>query len=530
MTDRDTVANSHEPPEGATPPIRLKRRSSAANESASDGRAGNSNSSVSAWLEAHRVDVSGLKREDIVGIGHVTTEIGNLVVRLREPERASAMGVESPRGILFWGAPGLGKTLVARWVAVALGESVPFYEVSADELTPARIRGALAELSRNHPRSVLYIDEIDTFGMARDYGGHDPKTRLLLTATLAALDGLRPSGGPVVIASSNRSPGHLDVALVRSGRLGFKVAFDHPTEYEREALLRLFARRIPCAVRMGWRDAARLTRNSTPADLRQLMADAAGLALAAGRDRVRAADLRLAIRRSGRIEPEETVLRDWPRMAIHEAGHVAVAVALRGPSWVYAVKLGVAGGATNVGDEERDSSDWPDDELVDTFAVGFGGLAAERLLLGSATEGSSADMSTITRRALDRFAAGLSEEIPVAPEPFDKMLAESTKESMARAARSVIEEGQRRAGEIVAANEHAIRRFADVLVAAGELTGPSLFRAIGAAGFSQPGQPGKPGRDGASRRTGGERHGGRAKSKVASSSGQRGEPHPKETA
>lgn len=124
---------------------------------------------IEAWLEEHRVDVSRLAPEDIIGIGHVTAEVHGLVARLRDPQRAERMGVETPRGILFHGEPGLGKTLVARSVARALGDSVPFYEVSADELTPARIRGAIAYLARAHPRSVLYIDEIDS-GRSRRSG------------------------------------------------------------------------------------------------------------------------------------------------------------------------------------------------------------------------------------------------------------------------------------------------------------------------------------------------------------------------
>jgi cell division protease FtsH len=158
------------------------------------------------WLESHRVDVAALRRADVVGIGHALAEIDALSARLREPERAAAMGLTPPRGILLWGDPGLGKTLCARYLAASLGDAVPFYEVSADELTPDRIRGSLRHLAAAHPRSVLYVDEIDTIGMSRDYGGHDPETRMRLTSLLAALDGLTATDGPVVIASSNRPP------------------------------------------------------------------------------------------------------------------------------------------------------------------------------------------------------------------------------------------------------------------------------------------------------------------------------------
>src|SRR6476659_2300917 len=95
------------------------------------------------WLEAHRVDVAALRHDLVIGIGHVLTEIDGLVDRLRDPARAAAFGLTPPRGILFWGKPGLGKTLCARYLASRLGNDVPSYEVSADELTPERIRGTL---------------------------------------------------------------------------------------------------------------------------------------------------------------------------------------------------------------------------------------------------------------------------------------------------------------------------------------------------------------------------------------------------
>jgi cell division protease FtsH len=449
---------------------------------------GESQVSVDLWLEAHRVDVSGLRREDIIGIGHVTAEVDALVVRLREPERAAAMGVESPRGILFWGAPGLGKTLVARSVAVALGEAVPFYEVSADELTPGRIRSALSELARNHPRSVLYIDEIDTFGMARDYGGHDPDTRLLLTATLAALDGLVPQAGPLLIASSNRPPHLLDAALVRAGRIGFKVRFGEPDEAEREELLRLFARSIPQDPEIVWSDLAGLTRGSTPADLRQIVADAAGLAVADDRDLLTGSDLAAAVRRAGEIGPEGgSPNRDWKRSAIHEAGHVAVAVVLRGPAWVRAVRITDKGGATSIGDENRQEIDRPDDEVLDIIAAKFGGVAAEEALLGSAGFGAVEDVSSATGMALQRYNAGLSDDpAPMDGELFGDHAPDSVSEAAAAAVRKAIEPARRQAIAIVAANVEPIARLAEAIEREGELAGNLLRRSIEAAGFVAP--------------------------------------------
>ena len=446
-----------------------------------------------AWLEAHRVDVSTLRRTDIVGIGHVLAEADSLIARLRDPARAIAMGVEPPRGILLWGEPGLGKTLVARYLAASLGSGerqVPFYEVSADELSPDRIRGALRHLAAHHPQSVLYIDECDTFGMAReDFQSHDSGTRLLLTATLAALDGLATTAGPIVIASSNRAPAYLDRALVRAGRLGFKVRFDPPDEAERMALFALFTRSLRCEDGIDWQHAARLTLGKSPADLRQLVGDAGAIALVDDRDMVAERDLIEAIRRDGRIEPEDAVDQATRhRIAVHEAGHLAVAEALR-PGWAYSVRIGTDGGATAFGKEGMQSTHRPDDEVRDAQVVGFGGMAAEVALLGEGSLGGRSDVSSATETALARIAAGLADDhVAIDLDWLGRNVADSLKESQASALVAQLAAARVIAIAIVRANVEPIRRFASLLEAAGELSGAALRSAVDEAGFAGAGE------------------------------------------
>jgi cell division protease FtsH len=445
-----------------------------------------------AWLERHRVDVSTLRRTDIVGIGHVLREIDGLVARFREPERAAAMGLEPPRGILLWGDPGTGKTLSARHLAASLGAGIPFYEVSADELTPDRVRGALRHLAATHPRSVLYLDEVDTFGMFRDHDGHSPETRLLLTATLAALDGLVATDGPLVVAASNRAPRSLDPALVRPGRLGFAIEFGLPDEEEREQLLALFARPLPVAEELDWRDAAKLTRYRTPADLRGIVADAASIAFAVGHAAVGPDDVANALRRNGHVEPEPEPEIARPalrrRLAVHEAGHVAVAVTLRGPAWVHAVRIRQSDGETSLGSEGSRDDRRADDESRDSLVVAFGGIAAERAILGEPSSGGRDDIELVTGLALDRFATGVTDgRAPLDLDAFGLNLPEAIKDAAGTAVVAQVGAARERAIAIVATNVAAIGRFAEVLDAAGQLTGEGLAEAIGDAGFSGPG-------------------------------------------
>ena len=438
------------------------------------------------WLEGHRVYVAALRRTDVVGIGHVLTEIDALVARLRDPARAAAMGVEPPRGVLLWGEPGLGKTLVARYMAASLGPGVPFFEVSADELTPERIRGSLRYLAEHHERSALYMDEIDTIGLHRDFpGAHDTETKLRLGALLASLDGLVSTAGPVVIASSNRPPESLDPALVRSGRLGFKVRFDAPNEQERIELFALFTRSIPTDPAIDWLHPARLTRGRTPADLRQLVDDAAGMALAEGRRRVDGEHVLAAIRRSGSIEPENSlnpITRS--RMAVHESGHVAVSVALRGPDYCTAVRLGALGGTSSFGPEEINDGHLPDDEIRDRLTIGFGGVAAESAILGEGSLGGRSDVSQATGIALSRIMAGLTgDPAPLDLDHLGSHVSASLKEALAGAIVGPIAEARALAIAIVARNHEPIRQFAAALDAAGEMTGDTLRTAIDDAGF-----------------------------------------------
>ncbi|MHB8400008.1 MAG: AAA family ATPase [Candidatus Limnocylindrales bacterium] len=450
-----------------------------------------------AWLERHRVELPPVDRASIVGLDHVMSELGSLTGRLADVEGAALLRADLPKGVLFHGPAGVGKTLVARYLGGILGPAAPMYELSSDELSPARLRGALRHLAERERPAVLYIDEIDQWALARSAPMHSPATRLLLTAALAGLDGLRPTDGPLVIASSNQPPRALDPALVRPGRLGVHVRFDPPDEAERVTLFERFLAGRPLAGLPDLGRLARLTRGATPAAIRAYCDDAAGLTLAAGRRAIGEADLIAAIRRDGEIGPGELATDPVRRhrVAIHEAGHVAVCVALRGRAWPYAVAIKPSGGGGTRFGTEGEARVEPDDEIRDGIVVAFGGLAAERAVFGEPSLASSGDVDWATERAFARLEAGVEPACPpLSLSVLGQQAAEEAKSRANAVLALLLDDARSEAARLVEAAIGPIERFAAILEAAGELTGADLRAAIEAAGLVGPAPERTPGR------------------------------------
>lgn len=444
-----------------------------------------------AWLEQHRVRLEGpIERHSIVGIGEVLTEVDSLLGRLRNPDAVRRMGADLPRGILLHGEPGLGKTLVARYLGSNLGPDVPLYELSADELGPSLVRDLFGHLGSLGARSALYVDELDLVAMHRDWSRHGSASRAILVALLAALDGLRPAAGPIVIASSNRDPGLLDPALMRPGRIGFHIEFRWPDPAERAALLRLFLAGRPVAPEVELATLAALARGASPASLRQAVDDASGLALAAGRERISQADLVAAIRRNGAVRPGDGQPDDaaLERAAVHEAGHVAVAVALRGPGWVHRVRASAGEGDTALGEEGRPIGSIPADELADQLVVAFGGLEAETAVYGHASLGAAGDLNRATALAHRMAQGGLVPTVSAVDlDGFGPYPGTTVPDLLASAVPPLLAERRERAAALVRANLEPIRAFAAALVAAdGQLVEEALEAAIAAAGLTAP--------------------------------------------
>lgn len=413
------------------------------------------------WLDTHRVDPATLADEPLISLPHIETELRSLVARLTEPERAARLGASVPTAILLHGPVGGGKTHTARTLARRLG-SIPVYELGADELTPERIHALFGLLRARHPRCVLVIDEIDLVAGQRDRARGDE--RGTLAALLTELDGLRPAGGVFLVAATSGWVDELDPAIRRAGRIGFTLQIVLPDAEGRRRLLDHFLSGRPLADDVDLEALGARTVGSTPAELRQLCVDAAGLALADDADAIGQAHLLRAIDRDGVIappppprEPVDPVALH--RVAVHAAGEALAIALLLGVPWLADADIRPTGGAVVAAPPE--GVPWmTEQELRAGMVVAFAGTAAERLVLGGAAPNPN-DARRAVRLARDVVEAGLDPNVPpidvTTPAFTGSPLAERVIDAMA----SLLMAARERALAILAPHQGTVLALAD---------------------------------------------------------------------
>ena len=441
---------------------------------------------IDAWMESHRVTIEPVDETKMVGIGHALDACRSVLGRLRHAEAVVAAGAAIPRGILLCGPAGVGKTLTARWLAGQLGD-IPAFDLPTEQLDPPIIRAAFAYLAGLPTRSVVFLSEIDAIGLERR-GNSDRESKKALYAILESLDGLvanRSDRGPIVIATSNREPYALDDALTRPGRLGIHVRFATPTEAERIALFAVMSAGRPQEPTLDWARMAALTRDWTPAAIRAAIDDAHGMSLLRDGAAARLTDALLvdAIRRAGEVEPDpgEGAEMSRERIAVHEAGHTAVAVALGLPVMSVRIGPGRRQGRTETGIEGTPSDDA---ELRASLIVAFGGAAAERLVLGEASLGAGSDVHGASRIVLERIAAGIDPNFdPISRDAFGQWAPRVVDDRIATYAMECLAVARDRAAAIVAGQLRSIEAFAARLLDVDLLAGDELIAAMRAVGW-----------------------------------------------
>ena len=413
--------------------------------------------------------------EDVAGVDEARAELTETIEFLRNPERFSRLGGRVPRGILLYGPPGTGKTLLARAAAKEAG--VAFLTASGSSfqekfagLGAARVRHLFSKGRKLSP-CIIFIDEIDALGRQRGRGGDSASADQdqTLNQLLVEMDGFDQSTAVVVIASTNR-PDILDKALTRPGRFDREIAVNLADVSGREAILKVHARNLKLEDGLDLQWIARGTPGFSGAELANLMNEAAIAATrdnadAVGRPHIEFARDRILMgaERQGFMMDED----ERYATAVHEAGHVAVGLAVENGDPIHKVSILPRGRALGVTQSlpERDRFMKKREYLEDQIALLLGGRAAEQVLLSTMTAGASNDIERaveIARAMVSEF--GMSRLGPIHLGQPDQQRSQSLLDKVEEATTELINEQLERACAIVTAERESIGRLVEMLM------------------------------------------------------------------
>ncbi len=418
---------------------------------------------------------------DVAGAKEAKEELAEIVDFLKNPKKFLDIGARIPKGILLMGAPGTGKTLLARAVAGEAG--VPFFSISGSEFVEmfvgvgaSRVRD-LFNLAKRSAPAIIFVDEIDAVGRVRGVGsgGGNDEREQTLNQILVEMDGFEPTEKVIVMAATNR-PDVLDPALLRPGRFDRRVTIDLPDRKDREEILGIHARKKPLGPDVDLSVIAERTPGFSGAELYSLMNEGAILAARENRKEVTQYDLIRSIekvmlgpeRKSHLLSKKEKKVT-----AYHEAGHALVSSVLPNADPVHKISIisrGRAGGYTlKLPFEDRKMQSKK--EFLDDIATTLGGYVAEGMIFGDITTGPSNDLSVLTALARNMVARyGMSDKLgPVAfasdhtvegGERYSQDIAAKIDAEVSR----IIDEARNRAEQVLTTHRGALDAIADKLI------------------------------------------------------------------
>ena len=451
----------------------------------------------------HRITFS-----DVAGVEEAKQELEEIIAFLKDPKKFTRLGGRIPKGVLLVGAPGTGKTLLARAIAGEAG--VPFFSISGSDFVEmfvgvgaSRVRDLFVQGKKQAP-CIIFIDEIDAVGRHRGAGlggGHDEREQTL-NQLLVEMDGFETNEGVILIAATNR-PDVLDPALLRPGRFDRRVVVPRPDVRGREEILRVHSRRVPLADGVDIGQLARGTPGFSGADLENLVNEAALLAARKNKDKVDMQDFELS---KDKVlmgaERRSMILSDEERRttAYHEAGHALVAKLIPDTDPVHKVTIIPRGMALGVTQQVPmdDRHTWSREYIHNRLAIMFGGRVAEELTSGQITTGAGDDIEKATdlaRRMVCEW--GMSENL--GPMTFGKKeeqiflgrdftqtkdYSEQTAIEIDGEVRRILRDAYERAKRLLRSNLEILHRMATVLLEMEVLDGPEideLLRGFGAS-------------------------------------------------
>ncbi len=424
---------------------------------------------------------------DVAGAEEEKEELKEVVDFLKNPQKFTALGARTPKGVLLVGNPGTGKTLFAK--AVAGEANVPFFSISGSDFVEmfvgvgaSRVRDLFNTAKKNQP-CIIFIDEIDAVGRQRGagLGGGNDEREQTLNQLLVQMDGFESNEGIVVIAATNRSD-VLDPALLRPGRFDRTIYVGMPDVKGREAILKVHARNKPLAPDVNFKILSRMTGGFSGADLANLLNEAAILAARENRKYITNQDLYEGINKVllGPQKKSRVITESDRRMtAYHESGHAILASLLPGCDPVHEVSIiprGMAGGYTMTRPDNDDQC-LVKSKLLDDLAMTMGGRAAEELIVHAVTSGPSADITHVTKIArrmvtewgmsekLGPVCYGANTEIFLGRDYQTKAdFSEETARAIDEEVRRIANESYKKALDLLAANKNLLDTMARVLL------------------------------------------------------------------
>ncbi len=436
----------------------------------------------------HAGDQPSVTFDDVGGAREAKEALREVVEFLKKPEKFIQLGARIPKGVLLMGAPGTGKTLLAKAVSGEAG--VPFFSISGSEFVEmfvgvgaSRVRD-LFDQAKKHSPCIVFLDEIDAVGRHRGAGlggSHDEREQTL-NQILVEMDGFDTDTNVIIIAATNR-PDILDPALLRPGRFDRRIILNRPDIREREEILKLHIRGKPLAEDVDTQTLAKATPGFVGADIENLVNEAAILAARHDQKVTSMTEFEQSIERviAGPERKSRIMSEKEKRItAYHEAGHAVVAHVLPKCDPVHKVSIvsrGMAAGYTMALPEE-DRNLVSKGKYEDDLSFALGGRTAEELVFGDVTTGAENDLSRVTKLARDMVTRyGMSEKLgPMTFGQKEELVflgkeigeqrdySEAVAEEIDREVSHIVHEAHKKATEVLTKHREQLNRVAETLI------------------------------------------------------------------
>ena len=427
--------------------------------------------------------------KDVAGLKEEKEDLEEIVEFLKEPAKFTKVGARIPKGVLLEGAPGTGKTLLAKAIAGEAG--VPFFSISGSDFVEmfvgvgaSRVRDLFEEAKRHAP-CIVFIDEIDAVARRRGTGmggGHDEREQTL-NQLLVEMDGFGVNEGIIVLAATNRVD-ILDPAILRPGRFDRKISVNRPDVGGREEILQVHAKNKPLADDVDLKQIAQTTAGFTGADLENLLNEASIIAAKDDRAFVKQEDIKKAFIKVGiGAEKKSRIISDKEKKitAYHESGHAILFHVLPDVGPVYTVSIiptGLGAAGYTMALPEKDEMFITKGKMLQDIMVSLGGRIAEEIIFNDITTGASSDIKKATSAARDMVTKyGMSENIGVINYNSDddevfigrdlahaKNHSEFISGEIDKEVKSIIDECYRKAKEIILEHTDVLHKCADLLL------------------------------------------------------------------